>query len=159
MALHILEIFDKTIITSVDRCRLLNCSSVKSVCVCERERASERVCLSPCNSSAIFDRHNFRTWCTKSVFPFRYSSERKEDQLHIIQGILCPDLDMVFGDFKYNTRKELCKYDVNHALTKWLQEGRTNINVITVDFVEFANVVPSIIELNRTKREAHVTFK
>ena len=80
-----------------------------------------------------------------------YDETRDEDMLHVTEAVLSPNMNMVFGNYKYKSMKELTLSETSPALKQWLL-GKSDLNIVVLDFVGIMDLTGSVIALNELKK-------
>ena len=86
----------------------------------------------------------------EGIYPDIVDSKNKKknsDKMYVTKAVLSPDMTMVFGEFQYKSMRELMLAETLGAISTWLQ-GKTQLNVVAVDFVGAENLVRNILLLN-----------
>jgi len=69
---------------------------------------------------------------------------------HVTQGILTPDNGCIMSNFAGSLKSSMCS-KLAGPFVDWIRRQRAGIagvNIVTMDFVEMAEFVPSVIRLN-----------
>ena len=80
-----------------------------------------------------------------------YDEEREESEFHVLQAVVSPDMNMVFGEYEHKSMRSLTLYETSPYLKVWLP-GKSNLNIVAVDFVGIYDLTGEIIRLNDEKK-------
>lgn len=69
---------------------------------------------------------------------------------HVMRAVLSPDMSLVFGDYHYSGMREMTLEDTHPAVHQWLK-GKSNLNIVALDFVGKGDLIEKIICLNHAK--------
>ena len=84
-----------------------------------------------------------------------YDEQREPEEFHVLQAVVSPDMNMVFGDYAHKSMRSLTLCETSPYLKVWLP-GKANLNIVTVDFVGIYDLTGEIIRLNEDKKAVTV---
>lgn len=80
-----------------------------------------------------------------------YDEHREPNHFHVLQAVVSPDMNMVFGDYDHKSMRSLTLHEVSPYLKVWIP-GKYKLNIVAVDFVGIYDITGEIIRLNVEKK-------